>query len=113
MSATKEDRSTRPAAASGVEPSSWLPLVAIVFGALGCYGLLVVHLILDATHAGVWGLAWLAIPSLFFVGSAVALLSASGMRAWERVELIPAALLGYSPRRRSTPPSTSTSRETA
>jgi hypothetical protein len=79
--------------------------VAIVLGALGCYGLLAVHLLLDATNADVWGLAWMAVPSAFIAGSVAAMLIASGMPLRERLAAIPAALLGYSPRRLSRPPS--------
>jgi hypothetical protein len=111
MSATKRDRNVLLVAASGVEPSSWWPFVAIVLGALGCYGLLAVHLLLDATHAHIWGLAWIAVPSVFFAGSVAMVLIASGMPVRERVAVIPAAFLGYSPRRRSRPPSTPPSRE--
>ena len=58
---------------SEFEPSSWRPPVAIALGAVGCYAVLAVVLILEATHAGAKGLVWLAIPALFFGVSAVAL----------------------------------------
>jgi hypothetical protein len=74
------------------------PFVAIVLGAVGCFGVLVVHLMLEATHAGVWALAWMAVPALCFCGSIAALFVASRMPVWERLAAIPAGLLGYTPR---------------
>jgi hypothetical protein len=98
------------AAASTAEPSSWWPFVAIVLGAIGCFAMLVVHLILDATDAGVWGLAWMAVPTALIAASIVALLVASGMGVREKLAVIPAALLGYTPRERSRPRSSSRTR---
>jgi hypothetical protein len=113
MRSTEVNRNERLRTTAAVEPSSWWPFIAIVLGAVGCYGLLVVHLILDATDAGAWGLAWMAVPSVFFVGSIGAVLIASGMPVRERLAAIPAAFLGYSPRPRSRPPSAPPSREAA
>jgi hypothetical protein len=113
MRSTKVNRNDRLRRTGAVESSSWWPFVAIVLGALGCYGLLVVHLILDATNEGAWGLAWMGVPTVFFAGSVGAVLIASGMPARERLAAIPAAFLGYSPRKRSRPPSTPPSREPA
>jgi hypothetical protein len=100
MPQTEPSRKSLPDA-STVEPSSWWPFVAIVLGMIGVLGTLVVHLLLDATHAGPWGLAWMAIPSAFIAASVGALFIASGMSVGERLTVIPAALLGYSPRVRS------------
>jgi hypothetical protein len=111
MRSTEVNRNERLRTTAAVEPSSWWPFIAIVLGAVGCYGLLVVHLILDATGAGPWGLAWMAVPSLFFAGSVGAVLTASGMPVRERLAAVLAASLGYSPRPRSRPPSTPSSRE--
>jgi hypothetical protein len=72
--------------------------------------MLVVHLILDATDAGVWGLAWMAVPTALIAASIVALLVASGMGVREKLAVIPAALLGYTPRERSRPRSSSRTR---
>jgi hypothetical protein len=100
VTATESDRREPPATAATVEPSSWWPFVAVVLGALGCYGALAVHLILDATQASAWGLLWLAVPGAFFCASAGALLIGSGMPVRERLTTILAALFGYSPRER-------------
>jgi hypothetical protein len=91
----------RQTRAADVEPSSWWPFVALVLGAFGCFGLLVVHLMLEATHAGPWGLAWMATLLPLFCGSAIALFMSSGMTARARLAAISAGLLGYSPRERS------------
>jgi hypothetical protein len=113
MRSTKVNRNDRLRTTGAVESSSWWLFVAIVLGALGCYGLLIVHLILDATNAGAWGLAWMGVPMVFFAGSVGALLIASGMPAHERLAAIPAGSLGYSPRKRSRLPSTPPRREPA
>jgi hypothetical protein len=86
-----------------VEPSSSWFFVAILLGAVGCYGVLVVHLLLDATQSSAWGLFWLAVPGLFFCASAMALLAGSGMPVRDFLAAIPPALLGYSPRERPEP----------
>jgi hypothetical protein len=101
MSPAKTDRREPNATTTTVEPSSWWPFVAIVLGALGSYSLLIVHLLLEATHASGWGLAWMVVPGLLFGGSVAALLIASGMPVREKLAMIPAGLLGYSPRVRS------------
>jgi hypothetical protein len=90
-------------AATTAEPNPWWPFVAIVLGMIGVFATLVVHLLLDATHAGPWGLAWMALPAAFIAASVVALFIASGMSVRERLAVIPAALLGYSPRLRAKP----------
>jgi hypothetical protein len=113
MRSTKVNRNDRLRTTGAVESSSWWPFVAIVLGALGCYGLLVVHLILDATNAGAWGLAWMGVPMVFLAGSVGAVLIASGMPARERLAAIRAAFFGYSPRERSRLPSTPPTRERA
>jgi hypothetical protein len=113
MGSTKVNRNERPRTTAAVEPSSRWAFIAIVLGAVGCYGVLVVHLILEATDAGAWGLAWMAVPGVFFAGSVGAVLIASGMPVRERLAAIPAASLGYSPRPRSRPPSGPRSREAA
>jgi hypothetical protein len=107
---TEPDPRRPLAAASAAEPSSWWPFVAIVLGAVGCFAMLVVHLILDATDAGAWGLAWMAVPTALIAASIVALLVASGMAVREKLAVIPAALLGYTPRERSRPRSSSRTR---
>jgi hypothetical protein len=86
-----------------VEPSSSWFFVAILLGAVGCYGVRVVHLLLDATQARAWGLVWLTVPALFFCASAMALLAGSGMPIRDFLAAIPPALLGYSPRERPEP----------
>jgi len=113
MRSTRVNRNERLRTTGVVESSSWWPFVAIVLGAVGCYGLLVVHLILDATNAGARGLAWAGVPMVFFAGSVGAVLIASGMPVRERLAAIPAAFLGYSPRKRSRLPSSPPTRESA
>jgi hypothetical protein len=102
---TERDPRRPLSAASTAEPSAWWPFVAIVLGAMGCFAMLVVHLILDATDA--WGLAWMAVPTALIAASVVALLVASGMAVRKKLAVIPAALLGYTPRERSRPRSSS------
>ena len=103
MPKTEPNRREPLAAATTAEPSSWWPFVAIVLGMMGVFATLVVHLLLDATHAGPWGLAWMALPAAFIAASVLALFIASGMSVHDRLAVIPAALLGYSPRERSKP----------
>jgi hypothetical protein len=98
---------------TGAEPSSWWIFIAIVLGTFGVFATFVVHLLLDATRAGPWGLAWMAIPVAFIATSIGALFVASGMSLREKFAAIPAALLGYSPRERSRKRSTPASREAA
>jgi hypothetical protein len=95
------------------EPSSWWIFIAIVLGIVGVFATLVVHLLLDATRAGPWGLAWMAIPVAFIAASVGALFVASGLSLREKLAVIPAALLGYSPRERSRKRSTPAPREAA
>jgi hypothetical protein len=113
MSPAKTDRTEPLVFATAAAPSSWWPFIALVLGAIGCYGLLAAHLILDATAAGAWALAWLALPTVFFAGSVAALLIASEMPVRERLAAIPAAFFGYSPWTRSRTPSAPPSREPA
>jgi hypothetical protein len=102
MPKRKPNRPEHVDATDTAEPSSWWP-----------YALLVVHLLLEATKAGAWALAWMAVPGAFFAASAGALFIASRMPVRERLTAIPAALLGYSPRERSRRRSTQASRESA
>jgi hypothetical protein len=97
-SAHGSDRHERLPAASMFEPSSLWPFAAIVLGGVGCYTALGIHLVLDATNASAWGLAWMAVPTVFLCASGGALLIGSGMPVRERFAAIPAAILGYSPR---------------
>ena len=94
----------RDPATVGFEPSSWWSVAAIALCALGCFGVLVVHLLLEATDASAWGLLWMAVPGLIICGAVAALFKASGMSLQEKLAAIPAALLGYSPRERSDEP---------
>jgi hypothetical protein len=100
VSPAEPDQRERLARANRVEPSSWWPFVAAILGVLGCYGVLVVHLMLEATKAGAWGLAWLVVPSVFFCASAGAFFVGSGIPVRERLGAVRAALLGYTPRER-------------
>src|SRR6266542_1207459 len=79
MTPTEPNRRKNRPTVSTVEPSSWWPFVAIVLGAVGSYGVLVVHLLLEATSAGPWGLLWMAVPTAFIAAAGVALLMGSGM----------------------------------
>jgi hypothetical protein len=99
----KTEANRREPLPATAEPSSWWPFVAIVLGMMGVFATLVVHLLLDATHAGPWGLAWMALSAAFIAASVVALFIASGMSVRDRLAVIPAALLGYSPRERAKP----------
>jgi hypothetical protein len=103
MPKTKPNRRERLPAATTAEPSSWWPFVAIVLAMMGVFATLVVHLLLDATDAGPWGLAWMALPAALIAASVLALFIASGMSVHDRLAAIPAALLGYSPREQVKP----------
>jgi hypothetical protein len=85
------------------EPSSWWPFVSLFLGVAGAFALLVVHLLLEATNADAWGLAWMAVPAALFAASGAALFVASGMSVRERLAAVRSGLLGYSPS--SQPPS--------
>jgi uncharacterized membrane protein YeaQ/YmgE (transglycosylase-associated protein family) len=95
------------------EPSSWWIFIAIVLGIVGVFATLVVHLLLDATRSGPWGLAWMTIPVAFIAASVGALFVASDTALPAKLAVIPAALLGYSPRERSRKRSTPASRDAA
>jgi hypothetical protein len=81
-----------------LEPSSWWLFVSFVLGLLGCYGVLVVHLVLEATTTNPWTLGWMALPAALFCASGAALFMGSNLSPRERLAAAPAALLGYSPR---------------
>jgi lysylphosphatidylglycerol synthetase-like protein (DUF2156 family) len=96
--AETDQRSQRPSAETVAEPGSWWPFVSIFLGTAGVFALLVVHLLLEATHASAWGLAWMAVPAALICASVAALLVGSGMSVRERLAAIRSALLGISPR---------------
>jgi hypothetical protein len=81
------------------EPSSWWPLVAIALGALGGQGLLAVHLVLEAADGSPWMWTLMAVPGVIFLAAGLTVAIGSGIPVRERFATIPAALLGYSPRR--------------
>jgi hypothetical protein len=81
------------------EPSSWWPLVAIALGALGSQALLAVHLVLEAVGANFWLWTLMAVPGVIFFAAGLTVAIGSGVPVRERLATIPAALLGYSPRR--------------
>jgi hypothetical protein len=80
------------------EPSSWWPLVSMALGALASLALLVVHLILEAGGSP-WMWTLIAVPGVIFLAAGLAVAVGSGIPVKERLTTIPAALLGYSPRR--------------
>ena len=87
-----------------LEPSSWWLLASFVFGALGCYGVLVVHLVLEATTSNPWMLSWMALAALI-CASGAALFAGSNLSLRERLAAAPAAIFGYSPRpKKAAPP---------
>ena len=81
-----------------VETRIWWLLVAFVLGLVGCYGVLAVHLVLEATTTNAWMLAWMAVPAVFFIASGLALFVGTDLSPRERLATTSAALLGYSPR---------------
>jgi hypothetical protein len=81
------------------EPSSWWPLVSMALGAFGSLALLAVHLVLEAAGGSPWMWTLMAVPGVFFLAAGLAVAVGSGIPVKERVADIPAALLGYSPRR--------------
>jgi hypothetical protein len=81
------------------EPSSWWPLVSMVLGALGSLALLAVHLMLEATGGSPWMWTLMAVPGVIFLAAGLTVAIGSGVPVRERLATIPAALLGYSPRR--------------
>jgi hypothetical protein len=85
-------------AAAQVEPSSWWPLVSMIFGGVGSYALLLVHLLLDAGNARPWMWTLMVVPLAFFLAAAFTFAVGSGMPVRERLAAIPAGVLGYSPR---------------
>jgi hypothetical protein len=81
------------------EPTSWWPLVAIILGAFASYAVLLVHLVLEATHAPTWmWTSMMAVPTGLFFASALTIVIGSGIPLRERLATIPAGVLGYSPR---------------
>jgi hypothetical protein len=80
-------------------PSSWWPLVAIALGALGSQALLAVHLVLEAAGGSPWMWTLMAVPGVIFLAAGLTVAIGSGIPVRERLATIPAALLGYSPRR--------------
>ena len=81
------------------EPSSWWPLVSMALGALASLALLAVHLVLEATGGSPWMWTLMAIPGVIFLTAGLTVAIGSGIPVRERLTTIPAALLGYSPRR--------------
>jgi hypothetical protein len=93
--------SIEPPAAVGeqeVETSMWWLFVGFVLGLVGCYSVLAVHLVLEATTTNPWMLAWNAIPAAFFIASGLAFFAGTDLSPRERLGTASAALLGYSPR---------------
>jgi hypothetical protein len=80
-----------------VETRTWWLFVAVVLGFVGCYALLTVHLVLEATSTNSWMLAWMAVPAAFFIASGLALFVGTDLSPRERLATTSAALLGYSP----------------
>ena len=80
------------------EPSSWWPLVSMALGALASLALLAVHLILEAGGSP-WMWTLIAVPGVIFLAAGLTVAIGSGIPVRERLATIPAALLGYSPRR--------------
>jgi hypothetical protein len=81
------------------EPSSWWPLVSMALGAVGSLALLAVHLVLESADGRPWIWTLMAVPGVFFLAAGLTVAIGSGIPVKERVAAIPAALLGYSPRR--------------
>lgn len=81
------------------EPSSWWPLFTMALGALASLALLAVHLVLEATGGSPWMWTLMAIPGVIFLTAGLTVAIGSGIPVRERLTTIPAALLGYSPRR--------------
>jgi hypothetical protein len=81
------------------EPSSWWPLVSMALGAVGSQALLAVHLVLEASGGSPWMWTLMAVPGVIFLAAWLTVAVGSGIPVKERVAAIPAALLGYSPRR--------------
>ena len=91
-----QERGCSPAARE--EPSSWSLFISFALAALGAYALLAVHLVLEATNASGWMLAWMAAPATLFCASAVALFVGSDLSPRERLTAIRTGIFGYSPR---------------
>ena len=81
-----------------VETRTWWLFLAVVLGLVGCYAVLAVHLVLEATTTNPWMLSWMAVPAVILSASGVALFVGSGLSPRDRLAAAPAALLGYSPR---------------
>lgn len=81
------------------EPSSWWPFVSMALGALGSLALLAVHLVLEAVGGSAWMWMLMAVPGVTFLAAGLTVAVGSGIPVRERLATIPAALLGYSPRR--------------
>jgi hypothetical protein len=66
---------------------------------LGSQALLTVHLVLEAADGSPWLWMLMAVPGVIFFVAGLTLAIGSGVPVRERLASIPAALLGYSPRR--------------
>ena len=75
----------------------WL-FAAFALGLVGCYAVLAVVLVLEATTTNPWMLVWMAVPAAFFIASGLALFVGTDLSPRERLSTTSAALLGYSPR---------------
>jgi hypothetical protein len=64
----KERRSV-VAAGKEVETRTWWLLLAVVLGSVGCYAVLAVHLVLEATTTNPWMLSWMAVPAVILCAS--------------------------------------------
>lgn len=76
--------------------SSWW-LVSLVLGILASAAVLVAHLVIEGAGGGV---AWaiVALPIVLFAAAAAALLAGVDAPLAEKLAMIPASLLGYTPR---------------
>jgi hypothetical protein len=71
----------------------------MALGALASLALLAVHLVLEATGGSPWMWTLMAIPGVIFLTAGLTVAIGSAIPVRERLTTIPAALLGYSPRR--------------
>jgi hypothetical protein len=71
----------------------------MALGAVGSQALLAVHLVLEASGGSPWMWTLMAVPGVIFLAAGLTVAVGSGIPVKERVAAIPAALLGYSPRR--------------
>jgi hypothetical protein len=85
-----------PPERTAASPSSWW-IASLVLGIVASVSVLVAHLVIESASGGI---AWaiVALPIVLFAAAGAALLAGVDAPLAEKLGMVPASLLGYTPR---------------